>query len=121
MSRSYVIDDPEKKTFLLDREALVSDEVLRREQQNIFAKCWIYVGHASELKRPNDFASRLVAGRPVIFCRDAQSNIRCYFNTCRHRGALVCRERAGNNARFYCVYHGWTYGTDGRLLGVPGA
>src|SRR5215469_10809062 len=121
MSRSYVVDDQEKKTFLLDREALVSEEVLRRERQTIFAKCWIYVGHSSELKRPNDFVARLVAGRPVIFCRDAQGNIRCFFNTCRHRGALVCRERAGNNARFYCVYHGWTYGTDGRLLGVPGA
>jgi p-cumate 2,3-dioxygenase alpha subunit len=121
MDRSYIVDDPSKKTFLLDREALVSEELLCRERTNIFAKCWIYVGHASELKRPNDFVTRLVAGRPVIFCRDSNANIRCYFNTCRHRGALVCRERAGNAGRFYCVYHGWTYGSDGRLLGVPGA
>ncbi len=121
MERSYVIDDPDTKTFLLDREALVSEKVLREEQKNIFAKCWIYVGHGSELKHANDFVTRRVAGRPVIFCRDSQSNIHCYFNTCRHRGALVCRERAGNAGRFYCVYHGWSYGTDGRLMGVPGA
>ena len=121
MDHAYIVDDPGKKTFLLNREVLVSEDVLRRERANLFAKCWIYVGHESELKRSNDFITRLVAGRPVIFCRDPQSNIRCYFNTCRHRGALVCRERAGNANRFYCVYHGWSYGTDGRLLGVPGA
>ena len=58
--RSFVIDDPKKGTFLLDREALVSDEVLRAEMKNIFAKCWIYVGHASELKKPGDFFTRRV-------------------------------------------------------------
>ncbi len=66
--RSYIIDDREKKTFLLDREVLVSGDILRQEMSHIFGRCWIYVGHASELKKPGDFRSRKVAGRPVIFC-----------------------------------------------------
>ena len=49
---AYIVDDPAKKTFLLNREVLVSEEVLRREMSAIFAKCWIYVGHASELAKP---------------------------------------------------------------------
>src|SRR3977135_3030274 len=121
MSRSYIVDDPFKQQFLLDREALVSASVLADEMTRIFAKCWIYVGHASELKRPNDFVSRRVAGRPVIFCRDASGTVRCHLNPCRHRGAKVCREREGNAKRFFCVYHGWSYGSDGKLVGVPGA
>ena len=50
--RSYIVDDREKKTFLLDREVLVSEEILRREMAQIFGRCWIYVGHSSELKAP---------------------------------------------------------------------
>ena len=117
---SYVIDDREKGIFLLDRSVHVSDEVLRQEMSKIFAKCWIYVGHGSELKKPGDFQSRKVAGRPVIFARDQKGQVRCFFNTCRHRGAVVCTERAGNARRFMCVYHGWIYGNDGQLVRVPG-
>ena len=112
-ARSYIIDDREKKTFLLDREVLVSGDILQTEMTRIFGRCWIYVGHASELKKPDDFRSRRVAGRPVIFCRDQKGEIHCLFNTCRHRGALVCTEREGNRRRFQCIYHGWTYRNDG--------
>src|SRR5215831_10672767 len=121
MSRSYIIDDSEKQRFLLDREALVSDAVLADEMRKIFSKCWIYVGHGSELKPPNDFVTRRVAGRPVIFLRDMRGEYRCLFNTCRHRGAIVCTEREGSRRSFRCLYHGWTYRNDGVLAGVPGS
>ncbi len=119
-SRSFVVDDPQKGVFLLDREALVSDQVLRDEMRNIFAKCWIYVGHGSEVKKPGDYQTRRVAGRPVIFVRDQAGQVKCHFNTCRHRGAIVCNDRAGNTRRFNCIYHGWIYGNDGALQRVPG-
>lgn len=119
-ARSFVIDDQEKGMFLLDREALVSEQVLRDEMEKIFSTCWIYVGHASEVPNPGDFHTRRVAGRPVIFGRDAKGEVRCFFNTCRHRGALVCTERKGNRRRFNCVYHGWIYNNTGELARVPG-
>src|SRR5260370_30853125 len=118
--RSYIIDDRERKTFLLDREVLVSEDILSKEMAHIFGRCWIYVGHSSELGGPGDFRSRKVAGRRVIFCRDQAGQFHCLFNTCRHRGAIVCTQREGNARRFMCIYHGWTYGNDGRLLRVPG-
>ena len=95
-TRSFVVDDTQKGVFLLDREALVSDEVLRNEMSNVFAKCWIYVGHGSEVKKPGDFHTRRVAGRPVIFVRDQTGQVRCHFNTCRHRGAIVCNDCGRN-------------------------
>jgi p-cumate 2,3-dioxygenase subunit alpha len=121
MPHAFIIDDAREKKFLLNREALVSPDVLRDEIRKIFAKCWIYVGHASELKKPGDFVTRRVAGRPLIFGRDATGKVQCFFNTCRHRGALVCSERTGNRRSFTCVYHGWTYRNDGQLMGVPGS
>ena len=120
MARSYIVDDPERKRFLLDRETLVSETVLREEQERIFSKCWIYVGHSSELKQPNDFVTRRVAGRPVIFNRDMRGEIHCFLNTCRHRGAVVCTEREGSRRAFRCIYHGWAYRNDGALGQVPG-
>lgn len=116
----YIIDDPVHHTFRLNREVLVSEDVHARESARIFARCWIYVGHASEIAAPGDYRTRRVAGRPVIFCRDGAGHVRCLFNTCRHRGAIVCREREGNSRRFYCIYHGWTYDNAGRLDRVPG-
>jgi p-cumate 2,3-dioxygenase subunit alpha len=121
MARSYIVDDPVKKQFLLDREALVSSSVLQDEMAHIFAKCWIYVGHGSELKNTNDFVTRKVAGRPVIFNRDMKGEISCFLNTCRHRGALVCTEREGSRRAFRCIYHGWAYRNDGMLGNVPGS
>jgi phenylpropionate dioxygenase-like ring-hydroxylating dioxygenase large terminal subunit len=41
-------------------------------------------------------------------------------NTCAHRGNAVCRAEEGNAKSFLCTYHGWSYGIDGRLKGVPG-
>ncbi len=121
MRENYIVDDSLGKKFLLNREALVSPSVLQDEIARIFSKCWIYVGHASEIKRPGDFVSRRVAGRPIIFWRSSQGAVQCFFNTCRHRGAIVCTEREGNARGFRCVYHGWAYRNDGQLVGIPGA
>ena len=117
---SYVVDDKEKGIFLLDRSVHVSEEILRDEMEKIFSKCWIYVGHSSELKKNGDFVTRKVAGRPIIFNRDQKGEVRCLFNTCRHRGAMVCLDRTGNSRRFMCVYHGWMYNNDGSMARVPG-
>jgi phenylpropionate dioxygenase-like ring-hydroxylating dioxygenase large terminal subunit len=121
MQNGFIVDDREEKKFLLNREALVSSAVLADEMKKIFAKCWIYVGHESEIRNPGDFVARRVAGRPVIFCRDTDGEVRCFFNTCRHRGAIVCTEHKGNRRGFRCIYHGWSYLNDGTLAGVPGA
>ena len=104
-----VVENRAAMTFSVKREVFVSREILEREQRALFDHCWIYVGHASELKSPGDFRTRWAAGRPIIFCRDRAGEIRCLINTCRHRGAMVCREREGNARNFYCIYHGWTY------------
>jgi len=115
-----VVEDLQNLTFQVHRKVFVSPEILEDENRAIFDKCWVYVGHASEIKNPGDFRTRSVAGRPVIFCRDRKGEVRALFNVCRHRGALVCREREGNTRQFQCIYHGWTYNTDGSIKGIPG-
>ncbi len=115
-----VVESPQDHKFLVNRRSFVSDEVLRDEVEKVFGSQWIYAGHDSEVRNPGDYRTRDIAGRPVIFCRDGKGQVRALINTCRHRGAKVCREREGNTRGFYCFYHGWTYNTDGSLRGVPG-
>ena len=120
MDRPFIIDDPERERFRLNRRVLVDPEILETEHRRIFDRCWIYLGHDSEIPGNGDFRTRLVAGRPVLFVRDGAGRARAFLNTCRHRGTMVCREREGNRTRFTCLYHGWTYGNDGALTHVPG-
>ena len=118
--RSFIIDDQDAGLFRVNRRAFTDPECLEQERRRIFDKCWIYVGHESEVPHAGDFRSRSVAGRPMILVRGDDSVVRVLLNTCTHRGALVCRQKSGNAKTFQCPYHAWTYNSRGQLVGVPG-
>jgi p-cumate 2,3-dioxygenase alpha subunit len=120
MSESLVVNDPERLDFRVHRAAMVDPAVLEMERARIFDTCWIYAGHESEARKPGDFVTRTLCGRPVILCRDSAGKLRIFLNVCRHRGALVCREKSGTAKTYTCFYHGWSYNLDGQLDGVPG-
>ena len=117
----FVIDDRVGGVFRVNRQAMVSDEVFADERRQLWDKCWLYVGHESEVAKPNDYVRRGVGGRPLILLRDAKGQVRVFFNTCTHRGATICREDAGNTRVFQCFYHAWSFDTTGRLVVTPGA
>ena len=112
---SYIIDDRERGVFKVNRDAFTSEEVLRRERELIFNKCWLFLGHASELKNPNDYLTRSVGGQEVIFNRDRKGEFHAFFNVCPHRGAQVAREKCGNTIAFKCFYHGWAFNNNGKF------
>jgi p-cumate 2,3-dioxygenase subunit alpha len=116
----YVIDDRKMPRFLVNRKAMLEPDVLAAERERIFDKSWLYVGHETELQKPNDFKTRIVGGRPLIFARDAKGQIRVWVNSCPHRGAMLCREPAGNARFLTCFYHGWSFSTGGGLVSIPG-
>ena len=85
----------------------------------IFTRCWLYLGHESQLKAPGDYFTAYMGEDPVIVWRDKNGKVRAYLNTCRHRGMKVCRVDSGHANSLSCSFHGWTYNSEGELIGVP--
>jgi p-cumate 2,3-dioxygenase alpha subunit len=112
-------DDGERRVFRVHRSAFTSPDIAELEHQNIFDKCWLYLGHESELEKPGDFRRRTVAGRPLFWVRGNDGNVRVFHNTCTHWGANVCRVDEGNAETFQCFYHAWTFDNKGQLVSVP--
>ena len=100
-------------------EIYFDEELYALEQERIFGASWIPVGHADMVRDPGSYVTNYVGEVPVIILRDKSGTIRGYINRCRHRGNKVCLFDRGKANSFTCSYHGWTYGLDGSLVGVP--
>jgi p-cumate 2,3-dioxygenase subunit alpha len=117
----WILERREQGLFKVARRVFTDPEVLELEREVIFDRSWLYVGHESELKAPNDYLTRNVGGRELIFNRDRKGDFRAFFNTCPHRGAMVARQKCGNALAFKCFYHGWAFNNDGQFANLfPG-
>jgi p-cumate 2,3-dioxygenase alpha subunit len=112
--------DQDAGVFRVARKAFIDQDVFEAERAKIFDKCWLYLGHASELPKKGSFVTRPVAGRNLIFNRDAEGKFHAFMNSCPHRGSMVCREASGTTKNFTCSYHGWVFGANGKLRDLPG-
>jgi phenylpropionate dioxygenase-like ring-hydroxylating dioxygenase large terminal subunit len=111
-------------TFAADAKTLpqryfVSTDVFEQEQKQIFSKQWVLVGHQSQLEKSGDFFLVTIAGESLIVVRDQKSEVRGFYNVCRHRGTRLEEDACGRVSAIQCPYHAWTYGLDGRLIGAP--
>jgi phenylpropionate dioxygenase-like ring-hydroxylating dioxygenase large terminal subunit len=93
-------------------------EIFAEEFDKIFHRGWVYVGHDSEIPNPGDFRLKWIGGQSVIMVRNEEGNVQLFMNRCSHRANAVCQVERGNTAKFRCAYHGWTFRTNGELLGV---
>ena len=117
--KELVTDDRKRGIFKVHRSSMTSTELFQQERERILNRCWIYVGHESEVENPGDYRRRTVAGRPLFMVRGRDGQVRIFLNSCTHRGALICRSDAGNAQVFQCFYHAWTFYSTGELIGVP--
>ena len=77
------------------------------------------VCHESEISRPGEWRSLDYLGESVIAIRGDDGRCRAFSNVCRHRGSRLVDGTGGCAKVLTCPYHAWSYGRDGRLVGVP--
>ena len=80
-------------------------ELYELERRNIFARCWVFMAHESEIPDRGDYVVRRVLADSFIVVRDESGAVRVLFNMCLHRRMQVCRAELGNASHFRCPYH----------------
>lgn len=107
------------RTRTVDPDIFTNPEIFEAEQEKIFGKCWLFLGHESQLPEPGSFITAYMGTDPIIVWRGADGEIRAFLNSCSHRGMKLCREDEGRKKLFTCPYHGWSFNSAGDLIGRP--
>ena len=89
----------------LPRAAYLSAEWYAREMTTVFAQQWMCVGRLADLT-PGTMRRVQLGDAPVVVCRDAEGAVSAFHNSCRHRGAELCRAPVEDLGRLIrCPYH----------------
>ena len=97
----------------------VDARIAEMESQTVFSKTWQIVGRVDQVEKAGQFVTATVAGEPIVVVRGSDGQLRAFYNVCRHHAAAVVTEPCGQASILRCPYHGWNYGLDGSLKGMP--
>jgi choline monooxygenase len=97
----------------------VDARIAELESSAVFSKTWQMVGRVEQVATPGQFVTANVAGEPIVVVRGTDRVLRGFYNVCRHHAAAVVTEACGHASILHCPYHGWNYGLDGTLKGMP--
>jgi choline monooxygenase len=97
----------------------VDPRLAELERLNVFSKTWQLVARTDQVKGPGQFIATTVAGEPIVVVRGSDGALRAFYNVCRHHAAAVVTQPCGYATLLHCPYHGWNYGLDGSLKGMP--
>ncbi len=118
MLSAYVDDRAGEGRFTVRRDIFTDPEIFELEMRYIFGRTWVFLGLASQVPHAHDYLSTFLGRQPVLVMRSADGQLGAFYNTCRHRGALVCHTEKGNARAHVCHYHGWAYDSSGRNIDI---
>ena len=118
MAKPHIAAVPES-ALSLPGWAYRDPEFFDIEMARVIRPSWQIVCHLSDIRSPGDWRTLDCLGDSVVVVRGSDGEVRAFHNVCRHRGSRIVSGEGGGARRLTCPYHAWTYGLDGRLIGVP--
>jgi choline monooxygenase len=97
----------------------VDPRIAELETQTVFSRTWQVLGRIDQVEQAGEFVAATVAGEPIVAVRGNDGVLRAFYNVCRHHAAAVVTQPCGHAQLLHCPYHGWNYGLDGSLKGMP--
>ncbi len=116
---SYDDHAPLSRASTIPAAWYVDPRIADLERLSVFSTTWQLVARTDEVKSPGQFVRATVAGEPIVVVRGNDGTLRAFYNVCRHHAAAVVTEPCGQASLLHCPYHGWNYGLDGSLKGMP--
>ncbi|MGA3196004.1 MAG: Rieske (2Fe-2S) protein [Terriglobales bacterium] len=116
---SYDARAPLAEAYTIPAGWYVDARIADLERETVFSKTWQVIGRVDQVVKPGQFVTATVAGEPLVAVRGNDSLLRAFYNVCRHHAAAVVTEPCGQASILHCPYHGWNYGLDGVLKGMP--
>ena len=108
--------DQHKPGWGLEQPFYTDAQIFDLEWEHVWKKFWLFAGTTSEIPKPGDYFTYTAHHDSVIIIRGDQGEVFAHYNTCRHRGSLICLKERGHSPKLMCPYHQWVYNKDGSLF-----
>ena len=122
MPKKFNIHPDISKAETLPASFYRSEKIFESLKEDIFYKCWHWLGTADQIPDQGSVAPRTLLpdflSEPVVLSRDKENLIHCLSNVCTHRGNIVITE-AGSVRKLICNYHGRRFDLDGQFEHMP--
>src|ERR1043166_6799382 len=79
------IDAEISKAWSLPATCYTDSRIFEMEKGQIFNRSWQVVGHSNQVIKPGDYFTLNLLGEPLLLVRGANSELRAFYNVCRHR------------------------------------
>jgi Rieske 2Fe-2S family protein len=106
----------QRQGWTLEQPFYTDTAIFEHEWKSIWSKYWLFAGTTAEIPKAGDFFTYQAYRDSIIVIRGDKGEIFAHYNTCRHRGSLVCLKDRGNSPKLMCPYHQWVYNKDGSLF-----
>jgi phenylpropionate dioxygenase-like ring-hydroxylating dioxygenase large terminal subunit len=116
MIMSHLVDIDDRT---VSSQVFTDPAIFALEQETVFSRSWLYLGHRSQFHRAGDFVQAYAGTIPLLLCLDEEGRFHAMANVCSHRGSRICQLECGHADRFVCPYHNWVYDNRGELVGIP--
>jgi len=111
--RDLVDDRPQDGVFRVNRAMFRDPELFDLEMKHVFEGGWVFVGLATQAENPHDYFTSFIGRVPIIVSRDGEGQLKCFVNSCPHKGVRLVHKVCGNARRHVCPYHGWMFDSSG--------